>query len=60
MKSNKLDARTKKQLNLMCERNGYNFPLGDWIDKVNDVLEKLDSDTGVTDQDYSELRSDTE
>lgn len=58
MKSIVLDERTKKNLNKMCQAQGYNFPLGDWIDAVNDILEKLDSDGGVADTDYEDLRSD--
>jgi len=52
MKSNVLDTRAIKQLNAMCEKQGYNFPLGDWIAKVDAILAKLDSDAGVSDTDY--------
>ena len=51
-KSSILDDRTKKGLNEMCRRHGYNFPLGDWILKIDALAEKLDSDSGVSDTDY--------
>jgi hypothetical protein len=58
MKIEKLDDRARKNLNIMCTTLGYNFPLGDWINAVNEVLAKLDDDTGVTDTDYGDLRTD--
>lgn len=47
-----LDEKAKRDLNRMCRTLGYNFPLGDWLNQFNDVLAKLDSDTGVADIDY--------
>lgn len=57
-KFTQLDDRAKRALNRMTRTLGYNFPLGDWIDSVNEVLAKLDLDTGVTDDDYEDLRTD--
>ena len=53
-KSSILDARTKKGLNELCKRHGYNFPLGDWIEKIDALAEKLDADAGVSDTDYDD------
>ena len=53
-KYTKLDARTKRDLNKMCQTLGYNVPLGDWIGKVDDLLEKLDLDKGVSDNDFDD------
>jgi len=51
-KSSVLDEKTKRDLNNLCRAHGYNFPLGDWIGKVDLLLAKLDSDAGVSDVDY--------
>jgi len=55
----KLDDKAKKALHDLCLTHGYNIKLGDWLDSVDDalaeLLAKLDSDTGVTDSDYSTL-----
>ena len=51
-KSDVLDDRARRGLNEFIERHGYDFPLGDWIQKVDLILAKLDSDTGVADTDY--------
>ena len=53
-KYTKLDAEAKRALNVMCQTMGYNFPLGDWIAKVDGLLSKLDSDSGVADTDYED------
>lgn len=51
-KSDVLDAKTKRDLNTLCRAHGYNFPLGDWIGKIDALFTKLDSDSGVADTDY--------
>jgi len=57
MKIEKLNDRARKNLNIMCTTLGYNFPLGDWINAVNEALVRLSEDTGVT-EDYEDLRTD--
>ena len=59
-KYTELDDRAKKALNNMCRTLGYNFPLGDWLAALEGVvlqnlLDKLDSDSGVADTDYNTL-----
>jgi len=53
----KLTPNQIKDLNRMSKMLGFNFNLGDYFGQFNDLLDKLDNDTGVTDTDYKDLEA---